>query len=365
MKKTIFLFVLTVLFTVAGSAQKLEKPKLTPQPATPAQNTLIGEGIALHNAKRYDDAVKKYEAVLQENPDCTVAIYEMAFSLFSKPDRPKAVAMARRGAAYKSDQLARFYSIIASDLDDSGKSEEAIEVFKDAIKILKNDKTLAHQMGDVAYNMGITHFRRKEYNEARTILKEGITANFAHPGSHFLLAEIFSGTRYKIPAVLAAMRFMGFERQNPARVKRASTIILDVLNKTEKDEKTGNINIFLDMGAPKDEGDYGLYELLGSIGGIETDEDKAEKKTEGQRFVESIASIIGMLADDKKLRGTFAGKTYIPYFDAMKKGGYHEPMAYIILQEAGNDEGIKWISINPRKVLEYHEWTRSYQAPAK
>jgi hypothetical protein len=233
------------------------------------------------------------------------------------------------------------------------------------MKILKNDKTLAAQMPEVAYNMGVTHFRRKEYNEARAVLKEGISADFQHPGSNFLLAEIYTGTRYKIPGLLAALRFMGFEQRNAARTKRATRIILDVLQKTEKNEKTGNINIILDMGAPKDEGDFGVYELLGSMGAIVTDEDKAQNKTEGQMFIESLSSITGMLADDKKLRGTFVGKTYIPYLDAMKKAGYLETMAYVVLQEAGSEEATKWISINSRKVLEYYDWAKAYRTAAK
>jgi hypothetical protein len=233
------------------------------------------------------------------------------------------------------------------------------------MKILKNDKTLTSQLPEVAYNMGVTHFRRKEYNEARVVLKEGINADFSHPGVNFLLAEIYTGTRYKIPGLLAAARFMGFDQRNAARKKRAANIILDFLKKPEKDEKSGNINIFLDLGAPKDEGDYGVYELLGSIGSVVTDEDKAEKKTDNQIFIESLSSLISMLAEDKKLRSTFVGKTYIPYIDALKKAGHLETLAYIVLQEAGNDDATKWISIYPRKVLEYYEWSKAYQAPSK
>lgn len=365
MQKILLLSALIISFVFAVSAQKLEKPKLTPRSPTAAQDGLIREGIALHDAKKYDDAIRKYETVLEQNPDCTLAMYEMALSLYNKPDRAKADAIARRGAQYKSEQIALFYAIIASGLDDSGKSQDAIEVFKDAAKFLKGDKNLSSQLAEVNYNLGVTYFRRKEYTEARAALKEGIEANFRHPGATYLLAEVYSGTRYKIPALLAASRFMGFEQPNAARTKRAADIVMDLLKKPEKDEKTGNINILLDLGAPKDEGDFGIYEMLGSISGITTDEDKKENKTENELFADSLSSLIAMLAEDKKLRSTFVGKTFIPYLDAMKKAGHHETLAYLILQEAGNTDATKWMSINPRRVSEYFEWAKAYQLPAK
>jgi hypothetical protein len=70
-------FAITLLFAATITAQKIEKPKLSPQPPTPAQSELINEGIALHDARRFDEAIKKYEMVLRENPDCTLALYEL------------------------------------------------------------------------------------------------------------------------------------------------------------------------------------------------------------------------------------------------------------------------------------------------
>jgi tetratricopeptide (TPR) repeat protein len=347
------------------SAQKIEKPKLTPVAATPAQDEIIREGIALHDAKRYDEAIKKYEQVLKENPDCTFALYELALSQFTKKDNAAGATTARTGAKYKSPELGLFYLLIANDLDDSGKGAEAIELYKDAIKFVKSDKTLSGQLASLNYNLAVTHFRRKEYLEARAVLKEGVLADFNHAGSNYMLAQIFANSQYRIPAFLAASRFIGIDQGNNARTQRAAAMILDVLKKPVKDEKTGNTVISLDFFAAKDEGDFGVYDLLGAISGIETDEDKKENKTENERFVESYASMISMLADDKKLKNTFVGKTYIPYLDALKKAGHHEALAYLVMQEAGNVEATKWISINARKVLEYQEWSKAYKPPAK
>lgn len=365
MKKTLLTLALLTLLAAAIPAQKIEKPKLTPVPPTDVQRVLIDEGIAFYARKRFDEAIRKHEQVLRENPDCVEAMYELAVSLFNKPDLVKSDEVARKGAQYKSEKLALFYSLIASNLDDNGKGEEAIALFKSAAKILKDDKSLTSQLGEINYNLGVTYFRRKQYTEAREVLKDGVSANFTHPGANFLLAEIFTGTKYKIPGLMAAARYLGLDQKNQPRVKRAAAIILDRLKKPEEDEKTGNINIFLDMGAPKDEGDFGMYELLTSMTGISTDEDKKANKTENQIFIESLSSLISMLGEDKKLRSTFVGKTYIPYLDAMRKAGYHETLGYLVLQTSGNSDASKWTAANPKKVLEFYEWSRAYQPPAK
>jgi hypothetical protein len=365
LKKTLLALALLTLLAAAIPAQKIEKPKLTAVPPTDVQRVLIDEGIVFHDHRRYDDAIRKYEQVLRENPDCMPALYELSLSLYNKPDKARADEVARKGAQYKSNQLAGFYGIIANNLDDSGKSEEAIALFKTAMKILKEDKSLNSQLGEISYNFGLTYFRLKQYTEARNVLKDGVYASFGHPSANFLLAEIFTGTKYKIPGLMAAARYLGLDQKNPARVKRAAAIILERLKKTEADEKTGNINIFLDMGAPKDEGDFGMYELLTSISGVSTDEDKKANKTENQKFIDSLSSLISMLGGDKKLRSTFVGKTYIPYLDAMRKAGYHETLGYLVLQTAGNSDASKWTAANPKKVLEFYEWSRAYQLPGK
>lgn len=366
MKKTLITLMLVVAACALSiTAQKIEKPKLIPVAATPAQDTLIREGIALHDGKRYDEAIKKYEQVLKENPDCVFAMYELALTQHTKQDKTAAMATAHAGAKYKSPELGLFYMLIANELDDSGKGQEAIELYKDAIKIVKNDKTLTSQLASLYYNLAVTHSRRKEYLEARAALKEGVLADFSHPGSSFLLAQVFATSKYKIPAFLAASRFMGIDQGNNVRTQRATAIIMAVLKKPEKDEKTGNTVISLDFFAPKDEGEFGMYDLLGAITGVETDEDKKENKTPNERFVESYAMMIGILAEDKKLKETFVGKTYIPYLAALKKANHHEALAYLVLQESGNVEATKWISINPRKVLEYYEWSKAYRPQSK
>ena len=87
------------MFAVVGHfGQKIEKPTLTAKPLTDHQRSLIEEGVGLHKQKKFDTAILKYELVLSENPDATVAMYEKALSLYTKGEKEKAIETAVLGS---------------------------------------------------------------------------------------------------------------------------------------------------------------------------------------------------------------------------------------------------------------------------
>lgn len=359
MKKTLFSFSLLILFPFIASAQKIEKPKLTPQPPTTAQETLIKEGITLFDQRKYDDAITKYAQVLKENPDCPEAIYELAMTHYNLGDRARADELARKGAQYKSELVPLFYMLIANILDDKGKSAEAIEVYKDSVKLLRENKKATRNLAEAHFNLGIAHARLKQFAESRAALKEALAANFSHVSAHFVLAQIYAGTGYKIPGFLAAARFLGLE-QNTPRTQSAAQTILTILKPAPKDEKTGNINILLNLNAPKDEGDFAFMELiLGTVTTVRGDDDK--NKTDNEMFVDGVGTTIAILSENKNLRKSFVGRKYIPYVEALKNAGHHQTFAYVVLQQGGNKDAEKWIRANQEKVLAYFDWARGYQ----
>ena len=174
MKKSLFIPVIIFVFVSAAFGQKIEKPKKFPAPATDSQQKLINDGIALHDAKKYDEAIALYDKVLAENPDSTMALYEKALSLYTKGDKTKAVETAYLGTKYISDQLALFYGTIANALDDSGKADEAIKIYRQAEDMLKGDIGVKHHLASVYYNLGITYFRQRKYTESRSELKKAV-----------------------------------------------------------------------------------------------------------------------------------------------------------------------------------------------
>lgn len=362
MKKRIVLLLLVVLTAAATFAQKLEKPSLNPKADTPAQQQVIRDGTKFHDLKQYDEAIKRYETVLVENPDSTLALYELAMSQYTKGEKQKALDTALRGSKYRSSELPLFYMVIGNVMDDLGKPDDAVRLYKDAIAILNADKGLSAHVAEVHYNLAVTYFRQKKYPEAREGAKKAVEHNFSYPSPHYLLAIVYNGTKYKVPAFMAAARLVSLE-VNTGRTAPAAKIMHGILE-AKKDEKTGNINIIMDINAPKDEGDFAMYDLiLGTLTTIK-DEKDAGKSSE-EIFADAVDSTIGFLADDKKLRSTFVGKNYVPFLVALKAQGHSRTLAYQVLSKSGNAVAAKWVTANAEKLRSLEVWAKAYQPTAR
>lgn len=365
MKKYFVLSAIILTFCINLIAQKTPKPTLTPKEPTPAQEALIKQGIVLHDAKKYDEAIALYQKVLDENSDCVLALYEMALSYYHKKDYVKTIETSMKGMNYDSKDLSLFYTVVGSVWDDQGNPKKAVELYNEGIKNLEKEKGYEHHVSSLYYNLGITYFRQKDGAKAKQAFKKAIEYNYSYNSPHYVLSETFAATRYKVPSLLAAARFLSVETPSP-RTKRASEIFRDVVTGGAKKGKDNEIIISLDFDEPKDEGDFsGLSALLGilSVGSDISEENK--NLTEEEKFVEKVDSFISFLASDaKKAKSSFVGKNYVPFMLEIKQRNYVKPFAYMVLMNAGNTTAANWVlEKNSKSVVEFMNWAKSYQPP--
>lgn len=365
MKQFVLAAVIVFAAVISIVAQKIDKPTLTPKADTAAQTALIREGIDLHDQKNYTGAIAKYKQVLAENPDSAMGLYELALTYYTMGDKENASKTAYIGAKYHSEQLALFYGMIANVIDDSGKPEDALKLYQNAIKIMKGEPDAERHLSSLHFNMGITYTRQKKYTEARAELKKAIEYNYAYSSPHYTLSEVFLGTKYKVPALIVASRFVAMEFNTP-RSKRSAQVISSIIDGAKKNDK-GGVDINLDFFAPTDEGEFAMYDLiLGTLMVIDEKKDEDKNKPYGQRFSDSMDSFIAMLSEDKKLKSTFVGKNYVPFFGAMKKEGHTLAWSYVVIAQAGeNQDAVKWINANEDKVKAFFAWAKANTLPGK
>lgn len=358
MRKHILLLLILGLSCISITAQKIKKPSLTPVPATVLQQRLIEEGIKFHDQGQFNKAIESYQKVLKENPDSTIAIYELALSYYALKDYDKTKETAFRLIQYKGKEGVLGYGLFANALDDQGKPDDAVKIYEKAIKQFKGDPEYDNHLSGLYYNLGVTYTRQKKYVEAKEALKNSILENFQYASPNYLLGEIYIGTSYKIPAFLAASRLITLETNTP-RSARASAVILEVLKPAEKNDK-GGYTITLDLFAKKDEGDFGTVELfLGTLNAIEKDENKNKSKNE--IFADSVGTLIALVAEAKDIKSTFVGKTYVPFMIELKKKGYVKHFAYLVLQQSGNKEAEEWLIKEGKTTIEFFDWIKKYE----
>ena len=357
MAKTRTLIAIILLLTSVGQAgQEIKPPTLTPAPQTDKHREMLQDAVRLHDKGNYDGAIAGYLEILKENPDDISALYELGFSYFANREYQKSLDIANKGARYKSNLLAGFYTLMGNDLDHLGQADKAIKVYNEGIKQFPGDVQLH-------YNLAIALAGAKKADEAKKSFKNALSINPDHPSSHFGLSRLYQEENYKIPALLAACRFLVLE----PKTARSDTMLQMVDQITQggvqKGKDPNNITIFMDPGGKTDEGDFnglmGALSILGAARHLKENKDK----TEIQAFIHQLTLLLEMMSEStaKQNSSGFAWDYYRPYFCEISNRKFVEPFCYYISQSAQSEEVERWLTLNAERVREFLTWSRSYQ----
>jgi Tfp pilus assembly protein PilF len=342
-------------------------PTRTPEKMTAEQEAILRSGVELHDKGQYDEAIAKYQQVLASNPAVAEALFELSYSYYSKRDYDKSFDTARKGAEFKSDLLPMFYDMMASSLDSRGEPQQAIDMYRKGIALVP-DASLLY------YNMAVTY--RESLNrpdEARAALEKAAIIEPQHPGVQLLLGQVFQGSGYNTPALLALSTFLVLDpggRQGVtgyglwrAVLKGAVDPIPDM---TQPDPSMRMpTRAAASPPAPKpptDEGDFSMLDAL-ITSSYRTFLDKTDSGTpEIQALVTQIDTLFSSLPlkPDGPTSGSFVNTHYIPFFVQLKQRNYVEPFVYWASQRAPVPGVREWLTANRPRVREFLDWASKY-----
>jgi tetratricopeptide (TPR) repeat protein len=349
-----------LLLTPMSFAQGIPDAKLTPVPTLDNHLPIVDEGIALHEKGDFDGAIARYRAVLAENPHDTLAMYELSFALFAKGDYKGCAEVARAGAQYKSKYLPDLLTQLGSAVDKLGQPEQAVKIYKAALK-----KHPEHAM--LHFNLAITEYNAGRFEEAKASFQRAMMYDPGRPSSHFHLADLYARSGHRIPALFASLRFLMLEPKT-ARSVPALEFARKILKAgVSQDPNSKNITITLNVDSKTDEGDFSSLEMMMGLLGAVAHTKENEGKSEVQQFVDTVESLLAMLAESTadKRHGGFAWNYYRPYFVEMKSRNLVEPFCYVILQSEDSPEVTAWLAKNRDRVAALDAWSRAYQVYRK
>ena len=164
----------------------------------------ISEGVALYDDGDYKGALQHYQQLLQKNRRNPELNYELSLTYFALNDMPQAIrhsTVVIKSINSSPELKAQAHVNRGSALDITGKPEQAMKEFRKALKL-----DPSYQMA--YYNMGLTRYNQKKYNEAEQALVKAVQLKPGHSSSHLLLGYIKQAQHQRIQSLLAFYNFL-------------------------------------------------------------------------------------------------------------------------------------------------------------
>jgi tetratricopeptide (TPR) repeat protein len=350
MKRVILFLYLLVVVTISFS-QSYEEIQ-----------TLVDQGVKLHDAGKYSEAIAKYDEALKIDSTNMLALAEKSLTLLHSGKFAECIAVCEYAietnpGGYNLDMI---YINYATCFDYLKQPEKAVEKYDEGIALFP-------ELSLLYFNKGITLSGMEKYDEAIECMKSSLMLDPLHAGYHNAIARLSHIQSRNIPALLAYCRFMIIEpegKRAALNLKNIELIMAGTAEKTGRNSISININsaIFADTaenGEPLPNNFSDAELLLIMTAAMDFDK-KYKKETEVERFNRKIETVFGVMAEVQAKNSGFFWEFYAPYFIELQSKGYIETFSYIVYASSGLDYVNEWLTKNDRKIVEFYNWSDQY-----
>jgi hypothetical protein len=327
-------------------------------------DSLVIEGIYLHDEGKYKEALEKYEQALKLDKSHGHALYETCNTYVALKDYKQALKYADKVIEGKLEGYAEAYTLKGNVLDMQGKPEKAIEAYREGIKNAPPNAMLH-------FNLGVTLLKQDKSGEAATEFVNALKLNPSHRSSHYLLGMSYSGLGLKTKTLLPLYHFILLENEGK-RTEASVQIIERTMSAGISKEGEQNFNVALNPAAMNDE--FSTTETLLSF--LPISDRLIEKQladslglkipelTLTQKLVKYNESFFKSLGEhkDKRPADTFWWDYYADFFAALQEKGHTEAFTNYLMLHSADKTAAEWLGANEAKLQAFADWIAEYQA---
>jgi tetratricopeptide (TPR) repeat protein len=347
MKKLLFAVAMAFISAVSFSQDDLKR--------------LVLEGIDLHDRGYYEEAIRKYDSVLEKDKNHYQANYEKSYTLLMLGKYDECITICKLLADIEPGNADAKYVFVnwGTALDDKGEADAAIGIY---------DKGISKYPGFylLHYNKGITLAGLKRYDESLLTFQQTLTCNPMHASSHHFIGRILMNDN-RIPAFMAFFTFLLVETKSE-RASQNYSYMNDLIMKGIKESPDGKgttISIdasSLDLKKNKHaENDFSSVDMIFSLSSALDKDEKYKEENEAERLDRKVQLLAGMFKEQKKDGKGFYWEFYAPFFIDLKKNDHLLTACYLASVNANSNAVNKWLKENTKKVNEFYSWLKDYK----
>lgn len=324
-------------------------------------DSLVLEGIGLHDEGNYKEALQKFEQALKLDKNNGFALYEMGNTYLALEDYKQAIKYADKVIDGKLDGLTEAYTLKGNALDMQGKPEKAIETYREGIKNVPASYMLH-------FNLGVTFLKQKKNEEAAPEFISALKINPSHRSSHYMLGVSYSDTGLKTKTLLPLYYFILLENEG-TRTEISVQLIEQTMQAGISKEGEKEFNITLSPTAMKDE--FSATELMLSLAPLgEQEARKAIEDSLGVKLPEQTpteklvkynnAFFEALDVTKERPADTFWWDMYADFFVEMNKKGHTEAFTNYIMLNSDDKTALDWLVANESKLKSFADWVQEY-----
>ena len=192
-------------------------------------DALIKEGIELHDAGEYEEAIDRYNEALDLDSTHILAVYEISLSYLALKDFENAILYSTQVIDSNNEQLSSgAYAVKSESLAAMEKVDEAIELLHEGLEKNKN-KSILH------FNLALNYYKKGDTDKTLEHIKTAIDIDKTHSGAFLLNAYALKDKNMWVQSILSFQMFLLLEPDSK-RSKNAFAEMLQIMQLREVEE---------------------------------------------------------------------------------------------------------------------------------